>query len=208
MRSTVVGHLETNAYLLTDRWASRQVLIDPGDEPERLLELVYSTSRRATLDLIVVTHRHEDHLQALADVVRQTRARVAAGMDDADAITAATGVRVDRALTNGDQVQIAGILLEVIALRGHTPGSVALALTEPVRHGPNVVHLFTGDALIAGGLGATGCNLDRFSQLYTDVVVRVFARFGDNTTVRPGHGPVTTLGEERPHLREWRDRGW
>ncbi|MCL2455250.1 MAG: MBL fold metallo-hydrolase [Micrococcales bacterium] len=206
LRRTVVGPLATNVYLLTDPTARRQVLIDPGDEPDTVLALVGSGLPRATLDTVVVTHRHLDHIEALAGVVEVTRARVATGYDDADAVTSTTGVHVHRALRHGDKVLIGSVEAEVIALRGHTPGSIALAVPEH-RDGKVRWHLFVGDALFPGGLGKTATP-DLFAQLYTDLVVRVFDRYDDETTVRPGHGLMTTLGDERPHLRKWRERGW
>ncbi len=101
-------------------------------------------------------------------------------------------------------------------LRGHTPGSVALVYREPVRPTdqlgtdalPGRVHLFTGDSLFPGGVGNTQGDPDRFGRLIDDVVTRVFDRFDDSTWVYPGHGKDTTLGAERPHLEEWRRRGW
>ena len=104
-------------------------------------------------------------------------------------------------------------MLEVIALRGHTPGSIALAYREPehVTEADAVagrVHLFTGDSLFPGGIGATGNDRARFDQLFADVTDRIFERFEDGTWVYPGHGPDTTLGTERPHLSAWRARGW
>ncbi len=208
LRSAVVGPMATNAYLLTDPVARRQLLVDPGDEPDRLTELLRLGLPRGGLDVVVVTHRHSDHLGALAAVVERTRAAVVAGEADADAITQATGVPVRTVLRHGDVVEVGAVRLEVIALRGHTPGSVALALLEPMRDEPPRTHLFTGDALFPGGVGSTGGDPSRFAQLYSDVVVRVFDRFDDRTTVRPGHGLATTLGDERPQLRAWRERRW
>ena len=91
----------------------------------------------------------------------------------------------------------------MIELRGHTPGSIALLWTNP--HGAD--HLFTGDSLFPGGVGKTGTP-DDFTSLLNDVTSRLFDRLSDDTVVHPGHGDSTTIGAERPRLREWRARGW
>ena len=137
----------------------------------------------------------------------------AAGADDADAIEAATGTVIHRRLHDGDLVEVGHVTLTVIALRGHTPGSIALAYREPAHvhvEGASAgrMHLFTGDSLFPGGVGATRGVPALFTQLLDDVTARVFDLFGDDTWVYPGHGRGTTLGAERPHLREWRARGW
>ncbi len=69
-------------------------------------------------------------------------------------------------------------------------------------------HLFTGDSLFPGGVGNTQGDADRFARLIDDVEHRVFDVLPDETWVYPGHGNDTTLGAERPHLAEWRERGW
>ena len=69
-------------------------------------------------------------------------------------------------------------------------------------------HLFTGDSLFPGGPGNTQGDATRFNQLMDDLEARVFGPLPDGTWVYPGHGKDTTLGNERPHLQEWRDRGW
>lgn len=122
-------------------------------------------------------------------------------------------MHVAHRLHHGDTLTVGHVCVEVIALRGHTPGSVALVYREPEHvEAPGAVagraHLFTGDSLFPGGVGATGGDPRRFAQLYADVRTRVFDRFGDDTWVYPGHGRDTTLGAERPHLEEWRTRGW
>ncbi|MGV9482675.1 MBL fold metallo-hydrolase, partial [Gordonia aichiensis] len=109
----------------------------------------------------------------------------------------------DRLLADGDTVQVGDIVLEAIHLRGHTPGSIALALVD----GAGRAHLFTGDSLFPGGVGRTH-NATDFDTLLTDVTTKLFDRFADDTVVYPGHGDDTTLGDERPHLAEWRERGW
>jgi glyoxylase-like metal-dependent hydrolase (beta-lactamase superfamily II) len=107
-------------------------------------------------------------------------------------------------LHHGDVQSTDGIDLEVIHLRGHTPGSIALLYRDP--HGS--AHLFTGDSLFPGGLGNTNGDAQRFSSLYNDVVTRIFDYLPDDTLVHPGHGAGTTLGAERSKLSEWKQRGW
>ena len=201
VRRASVGPMDNNAYLLTCRVTGAQLLVDAADDPERLLALVDEGT--GGLDQVVTTHRHPDHHRALASVVAATGAWTAAGADDADAITEATDVPIARRLQHGDTVTLGRVVLDVIALRGHTPGSVALAHTEPGGR----VHVFTGDSLFPGGVGAT-TGPEAFTQLYDDVVNRLFDRFPDDTRVYPGHGRDTTLGAERPQLAEWRARGW
>lgn len=201
IRKIAVGPMANNSYLLTCRSTGARLLIDPAAVPDRLLGLVREESGSARLDEIVVTHRHRDHTGALAPLVTATGAPVAAGAADADAITAETDVAVARRLHDGDEIALGDVRLDVVGLRGHTPGSVALALTD------GRVHLLTGDSLFPGGPGRTATPAD-FASLMDDLVARVFDRYADDTWVYPGHGADTTLGRERPHLGEWRARGW
>jgi glyoxylase-like metal-dependent hydrolase (beta-lactamase superfamily II) len=92
----------------------------------------------------------------------------------------------------------------VIHLVGHTPGSIALLYDDP----DGTPHLFTGDSLFPGGVGNTFGDGDAFESLINDVKTKVFDRLPDETWFYPGHGNDSTLGDERPHLAEWRKRGW
>jgi glyoxylase-like metal-dependent hydrolase (beta-lactamase superfamily II) len=215
VRKASVGSMDNNAYLLTCRVSGAQLLVDAADDPERLLELVREGSRGARLDVVVTTHRHPDHHRALESVVAVTGATTAAGADDVAGIPVPTR----RRLHHGDVLTVGHLTLEVVGLRGHTPGSVALVYREPAappapeHRGadgavPGRAHLFTGDSLFPGGVGSTQGDAERFAQLWTDVSERLFARFGDDTWVYPGHGADTTLGTERPALAQWRRRGW
>lgn len=190
-----VGPMDNNAYLLRCLGTGEQVLIDAANEPARLLDLVGD----AGLSRVVTTHRHQDHWQGLAEVVRATGARTAAGRDDVAAIPVAT----DEPLDDGDAVRVGDAELTVVHLVGHTPGSVALLYRDPEGH----PHLFTGDSLFPGGVGKTGGPED-FTSLLDDVETKLFGQLSDDTWFYPGHGDDSTLGAERPALPEWRARGW
>ena len=92
----------------------------------------------------------------------------------------------------------------VVHLRGHTPGSIALCYAA----GTGTPHLFTGDSLFPGGVGNTFGSKENFASLIDDVEHRIFDVLPDDTWFYPGHGDDSTLGKERPHLPEWRARGW
>ncbi|MEU8037795.1 MBL fold metallo-hydrolase [Streptosporangium sp. NPDC049078] len=186
-----VGPFDNNAYLIRCTQTGDGALIDAAAEPDRLLELIGDQP----ISKIVTTHQHGDHWQALEEVARATGASVIAHPLDAGALP----VPVDLAVENGDGVTVGVVSLEVIHLRGHTPGSIALYYPG---------HLFTGDSLFPGGVGNTNKDPERFAQLFADVSERIFDRLPDDTWVYPGHGKDTTLGAERPSLPEWRERGW
>lgn len=198
IRKMSVSAMHNNVYLVTDKGTGSQLLIDAADDPARCLALVAEGTGR--LDALVTTHQHWDHTRALADVVAATGARTYAGADDADALPLPPDVR----LSQGDTIAVGGLEFDVIHLRGHTPGSVALAYADP----DGVTHLFTGDSLFPGGVGNTTMPGQSFESLYADVLERIFDRFDDDTWFYPGHGDDSTLGVERPHLDEWRERGW
>jgi glyoxylase-like metal-dependent hydrolase (beta-lactamase superfamily II) len=189
-----VGPMDNNAYLLRDLRTGEALLIDAAAEADRLIELIGDTP----VVRIVTTHKHADHWQALAEVQAATGAAVAAHPIDAEEIP----VTVTEPVEHGDTVRAGDVELTVIHLRGHTPGSIALrydAAAEP--------HLFTGDSLFPGGPGKTTSAAD-FTSLLNDLEQRVFDQLPDPTWVYPGHGNDTTLGAERPHIPEWRARGW
>jgi glyoxylase-like metal-dependent hydrolase (beta-lactamase superfamily II) len=188
-----VGPMDNNAYLL--RSGSQQLLIDAANEPARLLELIGT----APLATVVTTHRHGDHTQALAEVVKSTGAASLAHADDAPEIPVVTGT-----LRDADTVTVGGCTLEVIHVVGHTPGSIVLLYQDP----DGTAHLFTGDSLFPGGVGNTRGNQKNFTSLINDVEHKLFDRLPDDTWFYPGHGKDSTLGAERPHLAEWRARGW
>ncbi len=198
IRKISVGEMDNCCYLLTCAQTGQQLLIDAATDAPRLRALVDEGTGR--LDAILTTHRHHDHVRALAEMTRMYGdATTYAGAPDAEALPVPPRVR----LAHGDRVAVGACTLDVIHLRGHTPGSVALAWTEP----GGGTHLFTGDSLFPGGVGNTFGNADHFQQLLSDVEERIFAVY-DDAWVYPGHGADTTLGAERPSLPQWRERGW
>jgi len=148
---------------------------------------------------IVTTHQHGDHWQALAEVKEATGAVTVAHPLDAPGIPVPT----DELVEDGDTIEFGDTRLHVTHLVGHTPGSIALTYNAA---GPQP-HLFTGDCLFPGGPGRT-TTPETFNSLMTGLEERVFGRLPDATWIYPGHGNDTTLGAERPHLEEWRARGW
>ncbi|HEU4567273.1 MAG TPA: MBL fold metallo-hydrolase [Marmoricola sp.] len=192
--------MHNNAYLLRCRDTGEQLLVDAAADAPVLRQVI----GEGGLVGVVTTHQHWDHHRALAEVVEATGARVYAGAPDADAITEQTGVEVTDRLADGDEVTVGSCRLSVIHLVGHTPGSIALVYDDP----DGAPHLWTGDSLFPGGVGNTFGDEQAFRSLIDDVSSKVFDRLPDETWFYPGHGNDSTLGAERPHLQEWRDRGW
>ena len=187
---------ENDCYLLRCTATGDTLLVDAAGDAPLLLSLVED----GRLVGVVETHGHWDHQQALEDVVSASGAPVIAHAGDAGDLP----VPVDRTVDDGDVVQVGSASVEVIALEGHTPGSIALLYAGD----PERPHLWTGDSLFPGGPGNTEKDEHRFTRLMDDLEEKVFDRLPDETWVYPGHGGDTTLGAERPSLAEWRARGW
>ncbi|GAA4322598.1 MBL fold metallo-hydrolase [Klenkia terrae] len=191
-----VSEMANNAYLLICTATGDGVLVDAAAEPDALRDLVGDTR----LTAVVTTHGHWDHHRALPEVVAASGAATMAHPADA----ADLPVPVSHPVDHGDTVAVGDQVLDVVHLRGHTPGSIALVW----RGGEAGNHVFTGDSLFPGGVGNTQKDPARFAQLLDDVEARLFGTLPDETWVYPGHGKDTTIGAERPHLPEWRERGW
>lgn len=203
-----VGPMDNNCYLVST--GGDALLIDAADDADLLLATADDLGVRITD--VLTTHRHHDHVGALAEVLGATGARHHASVQDSPDIPADVdrtwGGRPDEAApeeftTSSDALNSLGMSL--VLLRGHTAGGLGVIL--PGADGPeSAPHLFSGDSLFPGGVGKTESPQD-FTQLLTDVTERCFS-LPDDTVVLPGHGDATTLGAERPHLAEWKERGW
>jgi hydroxyacylglutathione hydrolase len=196
IQSLTVGPFQENTYLLIDDDTNAAVLIDPGDEPDRIIAAVRASG--ATLEAIWVTHAHLDHVGAIAGVKRVWDVPIFLNHADeglyrmADRQAAAYGLRFDpppppeREVNEGDEMIVGGLSFDVMHTPGHAPGHVTI-------HGHGVA--FVGDCLFAGSIGRTDLPLSNPSHLAASLQ-RLTELDGD-TVVYPGHGPATTIGEER-----------
>ncbi|HKU12288.1 MBL fold metallo-hydrolase [Sinomonas sp.] len=204
VRTVSVSDMDNNVYLITAKDSGQQVLIDAADDLPAIRALLAEgasdAQRPAKLSLVATTHQHWDHVRALEALVAETGARTAAGRQDVSGIP----VPVDVVLDHGDIGHFDGFDLAAVHLRGHTPGSIAYVLEDG--EAPHLI--FSGDSLFPGGVGNTQKDPDRFALLIADVTERLFGVYPDDAVVLPGHGKSTTLGAERPHLEEWKARGW
>ncbi|GAB3940298.1 MBL fold metallo-hydrolase [Corynebacterium tapiri] len=189
-----VSSMDNNCYLLHDEHEG--LLIDAADNPDDLLALAEQAG--VTITAVLTTHRHNDHVRALPEVLKRTGATHYASFLDAPALPAPVDVELDQ----GDHIDFAGHELPVFILRGHTPGGVGVAARID-----GVPNLFVGDSIFPGGLGKTHSEGD-FVRLFKDAKERVFDVYRDESIIYPGHGDSTTIGQERPHLDEWWERRW
>lgn len=195
IRKLSVEEFDNNVYVVACATTREAFLIDVAARPARLAE---ATADRKLL-AAVQTHGHWDHVRAW-DAVRDDQGVPIWGHPgDAELFPRP----VDRELTDGERLAVGGIEVEVIHLPGHTEGSL-LYLVQ----GDERAHLFSGDTLFPGGPGNTFGNVDNHRRIMDGLEEKIFGRLPDNTWVYPGHGADTTLGAERPHLTEWRERGW
>lgn len=192
IRKFSVGPMDNNAYLLVQD--DQALLIDAANDADRILQEVYDSG--ATVGTIMTTHGHQDHWQALGDVAKGTGAEVVFHQADAKMIP----IDADHHVADGDALRFGDASIRLIHNPGHTPGSTSIFLGE--------AHLFSGDTLFPGGPGNTFGDGRAFSKIMDSLEQRIFGALDDDVWVYPGHGDDTTLGAERPHLDEWRERGW
>jgi glyoxylase-like metal-dependent hydrolase (beta-lactamase superfamily II) len=186
----IVGPFENNAFVVRCTNTGEAVIIDAANEHELLLEVSRATGVRRVL----TTHGHWDHIQA---VTALRDAGIDVGIAEADA---AMLPGYDFLIPDDTVIEVGDLRFRTILNPGHTPGSTSFLLEgHPV--------LFTGDTLFPGGPGNTQSAEGDFPLIIESIDRRLFTLDPD-LLVFPGHGLDTTVGNERPHLQEWVDRGW
>lgn len=188
----VVGPFDNNVFIVRCRTSGDAVLIDAANEHDILLDLCRTLGVRRVLE----THGHHDHIQAIP-AMRDAGYHVAVTELDAPMLG---DMGYDALLDHDQVIEVGELRLRSIHNPGHTPGSISF-------HVEDSPLLFSGDTLFPGGPGATKFPGGDFATIIDSIDNRLFT-FPADTIVLPGHGEDTTIGAERPHLREWVDRGW
>lgn len=152
-----------------------------------------------TLLAILCTHAHDDHITAVGELRAATGASAYLHPDDRVLWDRVYDVAPDRELADGETLPVGDVEVQVLHTPGHAPGACCFYV-------PALGVLFSGDTLFNGGPGATGRSFSDFPTIIESVSGRLFA-LPDDTVVLTGHGDATTIGDERPHLQEWIDRG-
>lgn len=197
IKRLVVGSLSANCYIVGNADTREGMVIDPGGNPEVILNAV--TDSGFDVQTIVLTHGHSDHIAALYDIQDRTGADVVIHIEDADflegrgsfssmfGISYKTPEPPDRLLREGDVIEMGSTRFTVVHTPGHTPGSICL-LTEN--------RIFTGDTLFYRGIGTTLMPGSSRRQLIDSIQTRLMV-LPDDFKIHPGHGRETTIGAER-----------
>jgi glyoxylase-like metal-dependent hydrolase (beta-lactamase superfamily II) len=185
-----VGDWDNNVYILVDRATGTSVLFDAPTDAGRILQALEGTKPA----YILMTHADQDHVGALDEVRRATGAPVGAHSAEAERMPSPP----DFELQDGQVLPLGDSQIRVMYTPGHSPGGVSFLVGDI---------LIAGDTLFPGGPGNTKRPDGSFDDIVSSIQSKLFV-LPDETKVYPGHGSATTIGDERPHLQEWIDRGW
>ncbi len=194
-----VGPLQCNCSVVGDETSREALVIDPGDDVEQVLAIVHRHG--FTVKQIVITHGHIDHVGGAMKLKAATGAPILINQNDSALLKmlpqqamwigaeAPGKVDIDQDLREGDQVKVGGLTASVMHTPGHTEGSICLYF-------PAEQKLFAGDTLFAGSIDRTDLPGGNFAKIMDSLRSRLLA-LPEQTLVIPGHGPLTTIGEER-----------
>jgi glyoxylase-like metal-dependent hydrolase (beta-lactamase superfamily II) len=207
VRMFTVGPVQENCFIVREQGSDRAVIVDPGEEADRLIEAVEALGVK--LEAILVTHTHFDHIGAVAPVAAATGAPVYCPEIEREVLANIMdyvpwpgfgpfeSYEADHTVAGGEMLSLAGLELEVIFTPGHSPGHVTYAAADDSA-------LFSGDVLFQGSVGRVDLPGGDWTTLLRSIE-GLIERFPPETTVYPGHMGVTTLGREQatnPFLRE------
>ncbi|MBF0558259.1 MAG: MBL fold metallo-hydrolase [Nitrospirae bacterium] len=196
VKIVAVGPLQANCVIVADDVSLKAIVIDPGDEPDRISGIINAMG--LNVEMIVCTHGHFDHMGVVSDIKKETGARIALHRDEIELYKGAkdmaafwgyeleTPPEPDILLSDGDTIRAGGLNFSVLHTPGHSPGGICLYMD-------NVV--ITGDTLFKGSVGRTdfyGGDMEKLKQSF-----RRLMALPESTDVVPGHGPVTTIGHEK-----------
>ena len=193
----IVGPLFSNCYIVWDKNVKQGVIIDPGDDADIILEKINQLG--IEIKYILATHGHFDHVGAVAPLRRELKAEFLAHEGDfffiEDGENAARRWNVDieqppkpdRFIKDNDKINFGGFELQVIHTPGHSPGGVSFFYDHM---------LFCGDTLFQGSIGRTDFRKGSFKDLAESIRARLYS-LPEDTIVYTGHGPITTIGDEK-----------
>lgn len=186
--------VDNNVWILGDD--EQCVVIDAPHDVDAIVEKIGGRDVLA----IVCTHGHDDHIRVAPQLADRVEAPIWLHPADRMLWDEVHPERApDAALSHGQSIDVGGTSLRVLHTPGHSPGAVSL-------YAPELGVLFSGDTLFHGGPGATGRSYSSFDTIIESISEQLFP-LGDEVVVHTGHGDSTTIGEERPHLAEWLERG-
>ena len=193
----IVGPLFSNCYIVWDDDNKQGVIIDPGDDPDIILEKVKELN--ISIKYILATHGHFDHVGAVAPLKRELNVDFLAHegdlffIEDGEKSARSWGIKIeqppkpDRFINDGERIKVGGFELEVLHTPGHSPGGVSFLFDRMI---------FSGDTLFQGSIGRTDFRKGSFEVLAKSIKTRLY-NLPDDTIVYTGHGPVTTIGDEK-----------
>ena len=202
IKKLVVGPLQANCYVVWDKDGGSAAIIDPGGDPEEIISVVDDEKLKPVV--LINTHGHIDHIAANRAIKERYDIPLLIHREDSASLTdpglnlSAMGFGQldsppsDRELQDGDEISVGEIMLKVISTPGHTPGGICLLISRSDQ--PDVI--ITGDTLFAGGVGRTDFPGGSWNLLMESIRNRLLS-FPDETIILPGHGPHSTIGEER-----------
>ncbi|MGD0883916.1 MAG: MBL fold metallo-hydrolase [Thermodesulfovibrionales bacterium] len=196
IRSLVVGPLQANCFIIGDEQSKKGMVVDAGDEPDRIMEIV--DSEGLTLDYIICTHAHFDHVGAVPDLRKTRHAKIVVHRDEVEIYAAARDMAAfwgydldslpepDMLVTDGDAIRLGALTFTILHTPGHSPGGICL-------FGEGIV--ITGDTLFAGSVGRTdfhGGDMNKLRESFDRLML-----LPPDTLVLAGHGPNSTIGREQ-----------